>query len=106
MQGQGLRDRAQEFADANCRIFGISFDTSADQKAFADAQSFPYPLLSDPEKTVGTQYLTVRAPDHKFANFPERHSYLIDPTGTIRKVYDVTDIAAHAGEVLADLAAM
>ena len=55
---------------------------------------------------VGTAYEAVRAPDHKFANFPERHSYLIDPSGTIRKAYDVTDLAGHGDEVLKDLAVL
>ena len=48
----------------------------------------------------------MRAPDHKFANFPERHSYLINPQGVIAKVYDVTDVGGHAAEVLTDLAAL
>ena len=30
-------------------------------------------------------------------------SYLIDPDGVIQRVYDVTDVAGHAGEVLDDL---
>jgi peroxiredoxin len=62
-------------------VYGASFDTSADNKV-------------------------IRAPDHQYANFPERFSYLIDPTGNIAKAYNVTDIAGHASEVLADLAAL
>jgi peroxiredoxin len=48
----------------------------------------------------------VRAADHPYANFPERHSYLIDGEGVVRKAYDVKDPAGHAAEVLADIAAM
>ena len=70
------------------------------------AESFPYPLLSDPEKVVGAAYQTTRDPSHAYANFPERHSYLIDPAGTIRKVYNVKDPASHGDEVLKDLAAL
>lgn len=47
-----------------------------------------------------------RDPGEKFADFPMRHSYLIDPDGVIRKAYDVKDTAGHAGEVLADLASL
>lgn len=46
----------------------------------------------------------MREPDHKFANFPERYSYLISPDGVIVKAYAVTDVAGHAAEVLGDLA--
>ena len=101
-----MRDKAAEFVTANCRVFGASFDTPDDNKAFKDAQDFGYPLLSDVDRAVGTAYEVVRAPDHKYANFPERHSYLIDPQGVIAKVYDVTDVGGHAAEVLADLAAL
>jgi peroxiredoxin len=45
----------------------------------------------------------VRPPDDKYAGFPRRYSYLIDPDGLIRHAYDVTDVATHADDVLADL---
>ncbi len=51
-------------------------------------------------------YEVLRAPDHQYANYPERYSYLIDPEGVIRKAYDVKDPAAHAAEVLTDIAAL
>lgn len=41
--------------------------------------------------------------DDKYATFPRRYSYLIDPDGVIRHAYDVTDVATHADDVLADL---
>jgi thioredoxin-dependent peroxiredoxin len=87
-------------------VFGISFDTPEDNKAFRDAQNFGYALLSDVHKTVGAEYDVVRSADDKYANFPQRHSYLIDPDGVIRKVYDVTDVGGHAAEVLADISTM
>lgn len=85
-------------------MFGASFDNAADNKAFAEAQGFSYPLLSDVDKTVGETYGVVRDPDHKFANFPERHSYLINPEGIVVAAYDVTDVAEHGAEVLKTLA--
>ena len=87
-------------------IIGASFDIPADNKAFADAQGFDYPLLSDPDKVAGTAYEVVRAPDSQYANFPERFSYLINPHGAIAKSYAVKDVATHAADVLVDLAAM
>jgi thioredoxin-dependent peroxiredoxin len=85
-------------------VLGASFDTPADNKAFKETQQFGYPLLSDADRAVGTQYEVVRAADHPYANFPERYSYLIDPSGVIQKAYDVKDPAGHAAVVLADLA--
>lgn len=86
-------------------MLGVSFDVPADNKAFRDKLAFPFILLSDPEKTVGAEYQVLRPADDKFADFSQRHSYLIDPAGTIEKAYEVADPAGHAEEVLADLAA-
>lgn len=46
----------------------------------------------------------VRPPDHQYADYPERFSYLIERGGSIVRSYAVTDVAGHAAEVLADLA--
>ena len=62
-------------------------------------------MLSDPNKVAGARYEVVREPDHKFANFPERYSYLIGPSGNIHKSYNVTDVATHPQEVLDDIRA-
>ena len=101
-----MRDQAQQFQEAGCRIFGISFDTPADNAAFKDKFGFPFQLLSDEDKAIGTSYEVLREPDDPFADFPQRISYLIDPDGVIQKSYAVSDPAGHAGEVLADLAAL
>lgn len=86
-------------------MLGISFDVPADNKAFRDENGFPFTLLSDPDKAVGAVYEVVRDPDDKFADYPQRISYLIDPSGKIVRNYEVADPAGHAAEVLVDLAA-
>jgi peroxiredoxin len=60
-------------------------------------------LLSDVDRRVGAAYQVLRSPDDQGADFPRRHSYLIDGDGLIRRAYAVTDVAAHAADVLADL---
>jgi peroxiredoxin len=58
---------------------------------------------------VGAAYDAVRQPGEKFAEhgLPRRISYLIDPEGRIAQAYDMDgkDLAAHAGEVLAEISA-
>jgi peroxiredoxin Q/BCP len=106
VEGQALRDRADDFRSANCVVLGISFDTPADNKAFADAQTFGFPLLSDVDRQVGSRYEVLRDTDEQYREFPLRLSYLIDPDGMIRKSYVVADVAGHADEVLRDLRAL
>ncbi len=84
-------------------ILGASFDTVDENRAFADDQEFPYLLLSDTDHVAGRASGVERDPDDKYAGYPRRLSFLIDPDGAVRTVYDVTDVAAHADEVLADL---
>jgi peroxiredoxin Q/BCP len=103
VQGQALRDRAPEFTALGTVILGASFDTPAENDAFAAAQDFPFPLLSDVDRTIGRAYGVARDDDDQYASFPRRMSFLIDPEATVRKVYSVTDVAGHAGAVLHDL---
>lgn len=84
-------------------MFGASFDTPAENRAFAEDQQFGFRLLSDVDRTVGKAYDVARADDDQYAAFPKRVSYLIDPDGVIRRSYRVTNVAEHAAEVLADL---
>jgi peroxiredoxin Q/BCP len=84
-------------------IIGASFDTPAENRAFATDQEFPFRLLSDVDRSVGAAYGVTRGPGEKFAEFPKRYSFLIGPDGVIRQAYDVTDVARHADVVLADL---
>ena len=60
-------------------------------------------MLSDLDHSVGAAYEVTRDPDDKFAPFPRRYSYLIDPEGLIHRSYDVTDVAHHADDIIADV---
>ena len=82
---------------------GASFDTPEENKAFAEAQAFDYRLLSDVDRKVGVLYEVTRPRDDDRANFALRIAYLIDPDGTIRKAYQVSDVSGFADEILADL---
>ncbi len=87
-------------------ILGASFDTPEENLAFATAQEFPYRLLSDVDHHVGVAYQVSRDAGDPYADYPRRFSFLIDPQGVIAKVYDVTDVAGHAHEVIQDLVAL
>jgi peroxiredoxin Q/BCP len=84
-------------------ILGASFDTPEENRRFAADQQFPFRLLSDRDRAVGRAYGVVRPDDDQYAAYARRFSFLIDPEGVIRRVYDVADVKAHAEEVLADL---
>ena len=87
-------------------ILGVSFDTPEDNLAFAENNGFPFRLLSDPDRAVGTAYGTVRPADDPNPAYALRFTFLLDPDLQVRRVYEVTDRAGHAAEVLADLDAV
>ncbi len=84
-------------------MLGISFDAPEANRAFRDKFEFPFRLLSDWDEQVGVAY-EARDPGTDKLSFARRISYLIDPEGVIARSYEVGDIPAHAGQVLADLA--
>ena len=84
-------------------MLGASFDTPAENLAFATAQGFTYSLLSDVDRSVGSAYDAVRRPGEQYEQFPRRVAHLIDPKGIVRAIYDVSDVAGFAEQVLADL---
>jgi peroxiredoxin len=60
-------------------------------------------LLSDADRRVGALYEVTRPAGDERAGFAQRIAYLIDPEGTIRRAYEVTDTGGFAAMVLADL---
>ena len=105
VEGQCLRDRAEDLRALDCVVLGASFDTQAENKAFRDKQDFGFTLLSDVDRTAGAAYGVVR-PGGKYAKYAQRHSFLIDPTGRLARIYDVDDVSAHGEQVVADLRAL
>ena len=87
-------------------MVGASFDTVEEQREFADAEGFPYPLISDPDRTIGRAYRAERGEAADYADYPRRITYLIDPDGMIAETYDMDgrDLNAHAAEVLTAIA--
>ncbi len=86
-------------------MVGISFDSPEENQAFQSDNDFPFSLLSDPDKTVGTQYRVLRDPDDQYADYPKRIAYLIDPGGTIAAADEVTDPSGYGQQALSTLTA-
>ena len=87
-------------------ILGAYFDTPQENLEFAEAQNFPYQLLSDVDRSVGQAYDVARPPEEQYAQFARRYSFLIDPDGVVRQTSVVSDVGKHASEVLSDLRAL
>ena len=84
-----------------CQILGISFDTIDENRAFAEKFGFTFPLLCDIDRSIGIAY---GACDEPTAEHAKRIAYLIEPCGTICRVWDKVDTNTHATETMAALA--
>lgn len=78
-------------------LLGVSADTAESHKKFDEKYNLDFPLLADPEKQVIESY----GADGLI--FPKRVTFLIDPDGIIKKIYENVDPDTHAVEILSDL---
>ncbi|WP_433799068.1 peroxiredoxin [Actinomycetospora sp. CA-084318] len=79
-----FRDLATEFAEVGAQRVGISADSVEKQHTFSQANSFDYPLLSDPKGEVAKQF------DAKRSWLPvlpiKRKTFVIDTDRTVLEV--------------------
>lgn len=81
-------------------VVGVSFDTPAENKAFAEKFGFNYTLLCDTSKELSIAYGAAKDASAKYA---DRIAYIIDADGRIEWAQKVTDIAAHVDAAVAHL---
>ena len=78
-------------------ILGVSFDTVAENRAFAEKFHFPFRLLCDTKREIGIAYGACDTPKDGYAR---RISYVIDPAGAIAHVFPKVDAKGHPRAVL------
>ncbi|AUN39872.1 thioredoxin-dependent thiol peroxidase [Tsukamurella tyrosinosolvens] len=76
-QACDFRDNLADFADAGLTVLGISPDKPEKLKKFQERDSITFPLLSDPDKQVLTEY----------GAFGEKMMYGKTVTGVIRSTF-------------------
>ncbi|MFZ1075766.1 MAG: thioredoxin-dependent thiol peroxidase [Minisyncoccia bacterium] len=100
-----FRDQFQDFNTIGAVVLGVSTDSVASHKKFANTFDLPFTLLSDEFKEVVGRYGVFG--EKKFLGKTymgtTRTSFLIDPSGVIAKVYKKVKPETHAAEVIADL---
>jgi len=96
------RDQAQ-YTAKKAAIVGVSADNIDSHQQFCTKESLTFKLLADPDKKIIAEYGSVSAQN---PNFAARNTFLIDPSGVIRKVYTAVNPNEHSTAVLADLATL
>lgn len=101
-EGQGFRDRYDDFLAANTLVFGVSRDSLRSHENFKAKQGFPFELIADTDeqlchlfeviklkKLYGKEYLGV-----------DRSTFLIDKDGVLRKAWRGVKVPGHVDAVL------
>ena len=106
----GCTKEACDFRDANHEmqkrgivVLGISTDSVASHKKFAEKYGLPFPLLSDTDAHVAGEYGVYGEKNmygRKFMGV-NRSTFLIDKEGVVRKIWHKVKPEGHANEVLA-----
>jgi peroxiredoxin Q/BCP len=96
-----FRDDIFQFKRNGVILLGISTDNVKSQKEFAAKYHLPFPLLSDPDGEVASQYDSYR--NFGPIRFAKRHTFIIDPDGRIAKMFTEVNPKTHSDEVLASL---
>jgi peroxiredoxin Q/BCP len=90
-----------KYAERAAVVLGVSLDSVSSHKDFCAKEGLNFKLLADTDHKVTNAYGSLT--NLAVVKFAARHSFLIDPTGKIAKVYNDVNPATHSAEVLADL---
>ena len=99
-QACGIRDAWGEFERAGAEVYGISADTAASHEKFKAKYSLPFPLLADPEHTLGEAYGVAQEGKNSY----QRSTFVIDADGNVAKIMRRVNPDQHADQVLKALA--
>jgi peroxiredoxin Q/BCP len=105
IQGKSFTASKQEFDDANIAVVGVSADDVASHKDFCNKFSFTIDLLADPNHEL-LDAAGVGQSEYKGTTYWDRTSFVIDPEGTLRKVYEKVNPEGHERVLLDDIKAM
>jgi peroxiredoxin Q/BCP len=92
-----------KYTKLNAAIVGVSVDTVNSHQEFCTKENLTFKVLADEKKQVVATYGSVQTLG-KLGDVAARNTFLVDPQGTIRKVFLKVDPNPHSKEVLEALA--
>jgi peroxiredoxin Q/BCP len=90
-----------KYTQKNAVILGVSVDNVDSHKSFCTKEGLNFKLLADAKHEVVDKYGSVM--QYNGITLAERNTFLIDPTGVIKRVYLKVNPNKHSEEILADL---
>jgi peroxiredoxin Q/BCP len=98
-----FRDSFAKFKKRGIEVLGVSLDSEAKHKKFAEKYDLPFRLLADTDRAISEGYGTYG--EKKFMGRTylgvHRMTFLLDEKGKIKKIFSKVKPEDHAEEVLA-----
>lgn len=88
-----FRDNKEKFSDLDAVIVGVSPDPVESHQKFIDKHDLPFMLLADEDHQVAEDYGV-------WNGGIERSTFIIDPEGTLQKVFRKVKVDGHVEEAL------
>jgi peroxiredoxin Q/BCP len=101
-ESQDFRDLYSAFRKAGADIVGVSRDSVKSHDKFIDKEKLPFPLLCDADEKLCKQFDVIQEKSlygKKYLGI-ERSTFLLDPSGILRREWRKVKVPGHAEEVL------
>lgn len=92
-----FRDNIVAIQQLNATVLGVSVDSVASHKKFSDKHNLNFQILSDDQFKVTRQYGTLTR--FMGMDIARRSTVIIDPKGTLRKLFPSVQPEDHAREI-------
>ena len=102
IQGKSFTATKAEFDASGVKVLGVSADDVASHKNFSHKFAITVELLSDTNSTL-MKALGLGQAEWKGMKFWERSTFIVDPKGIIRKVYEKVNPEGHENVLLEDI---
>jgi peroxiredoxin Q/BCP len=101
-EGQQFRDLYPEFQKLGCDVYGISRDSMKSHESFRTKMDFPFHLLSDADEAACKAFDVIKMKNMygKKVRGIERSTFVIDPSGVVRREWRGVKVPGHVEEVL------
>ena len=98
-----FRDSSDVYGREGVKVLGVSPDGEQSHRAFAEKYGLPFTLLADTDHSISEAYGVYGEQQLAGKTFMgvSRKTFVIDPAGRIKKIFDEVNVEQHADEVLA-----
>jgi thioredoxin-dependent peroxiredoxin len=104
-QGKSFTATKSDFDAAGIKVVGVSADDVTSHRNFHHKFAFAIDLLSDTNSTL-MNTLGLGQSEWKGMKFWDRTTFVVDPKGMVRKVYEKVNPEGHEKVLLADIGAL